>query len=160
MSEQMSDVNSQRADEPTPDRVVRVSKMISATPQQIFDLLADPSRHQSIDGSGTVRDALSDAPQRLSLGSRFGMKMRLGLPYRITNEVVEFDEPTLIAWRHFGGHIWRYRLEEVADGTVVTEEFDWRRAKSPPMLRATRTPERNRKAIEGTLDRLAALFAD
>ena len=156
----MSNDDSTGTDEPTPDRVVRVSKNVSATPQQIFDLLADPSRHQSIDGSGTVRDALSGAPQRLSLGSKFGMKMRLGLPYRITNEVVEFDEPSVIAWRHFGGHIWRYRLEEVEGGTMVTEEFDWRRAKSPPMLRATRTPERNRKAIEATLDRLAALFAD
>lgn len=156
----MSNDDSTGTDEPTLERVVRVSKNVAATPQQIFDLLADPSRHQSIDGSGTVRDALSSAPQRLSLGSKFGMKMRLGLPYRITNEVVEFDEPSVIAWRHFGGHIWRYRLEEVEGGTMVTEEFDWRRAKSPPMLRATRTPERNRKAIEATLDRLAALFAD
>jgi uncharacterized protein YndB with AHSA1/START domain len=152
----MSDHMSEQA----PDRVERASKMVTAPPQQIFDLLADPAQHHTIDGSGTVREALTNAPERLTLGARFGMKMKLGLPYRITNEVVEFDEPSVIAWRHFGGHIWRYRLQEVDGGTLVTEEFDWRTAKSPPMLKVTRTPERNRKAIEATLDRLAAHFAD
>jgi uncharacterized protein YndB with AHSA1/START domain len=146
--------------EPAPDRVERVSRMVTASPQEVFDLLADPAQHQTIDGSGTVREALTDSPGRLTLGARFGMKMKLGLPYRITNEVVEFDEPTLIAWRHFGGHVWRYRLQDVDGGTMVTEEFDWRSAKSPPMLKVTRAPERNRKAMEATLDRLAARFAD
>ena len=81
-----------------------------------------------------MQQSTDSSPERLSEGAKFGMNMRWGLPYRMTNEVVEFDEPSLIASRHFAGHVWRYRLREVAsevdsdvdDGTEVTEEFDWR----------------------------------
>lgn len=150
--------NEQHRDEPVPNRVERVSKVVAATPEQVFELLADPSKHSTFDGSGSVRASADVAPERLTLGSKFGMKMKIGLPYRITNEVVEFDEPHLIAWRHFGGHIWRYRLEAVEGGTLVTEEFDWRHAKFPPMLQVTKAPARNRAAMEATLERLSTLF--
>ena len=93
-----------------------------AEPQAIFDLLADPTKHALIDGSGTVRDAQPGNPERLSLGAKFSLSMKQGLPYKITNEVVEFDEPTQIAWRHIGHHVWRYRLRPVDGGTEVTED--------------------------------------
>ena len=141
------------------DKIVRVSRMIPAEPQAIFDLLADPRRHAEIDGSGSVKAARVNAPERLSLGARFGMDMRIGLPYRITNEVVEFDEPHQIGWRHFGGHVWRYRLEPAEGGTLVTEEFDWSTNKSPLMLKLMKATERNRVAMEATLKRLEALFS-
>ncbi|MCU0261519.1 MAG: SRPBCC family protein, partial [Ilumatobacteraceae bacterium] len=114
------------SEQPVDERVVRSTRFVPAPPQAIFDLLADPSQHAVIDGSGTVVSASDAAPARLTLGSKFGMSMKMGMPYRITNEVVELEEPTLIAWRHMGGHIWRYRLEPVEGGTQVTEEFDWR----------------------------------
>jgi len=141
------------------DKIVRVSRMIPAEPQAIFDLLADPRRHADIDGSGSVKAARVNAPERLSLGARFGMDMRIGLPYRITNEVVEFDEPRQIGWRHFGGHVWRYRLEPTEGGTLVTEEFDWSTNKSPIMLKVMKATERNRVAMEATLKRLETLFS-
>jgi len=141
------------------DKIVRVSRMIPAEPQAIFDLLADPRRHADIDGSGSVKAARVNAPERLSLGARFGMDMRIGLPYRITNEVVEFDEPRQIGWRHFGGHVWRYRLEPAEGGTLVTEEFDWSTNKSPIMLKVMKATERNRVAMEATLKRLETLFS-
>lgn len=141
------------------DKVVRVSRRIPAEPQAIFDLLADPRRHGDIDGSGSVKGARMNAPERLTLGSKFGMDMRIGVPYRITNEVVEFDEATLIGWRHFGGHIWRYRLEAVEGGTLVTEEFDWSSNKSPLLLKAIKAPQRNKVAMEATLERLERLFS-
>jgi hypothetical protein len=87
------------------------------------------------------------------------MQMKIGLPYRITNEVVECEEPSLIAWRHIGGHIWRYRMKEVPGGTEVTEEFDWRGARSALMMRLMRAPSRNRRSIQATLERMAAHFA-
>lgn len=142
-----------------PPRVERARRFVAAPPAAIFELLTDPSKHSLIDGSGTVRASADEAPERLTLGSKFGMKMRLGLPYRITNEVVEFEEDRLIGWRHMGGHIWRYLLEPADGGTWVTEEFDWRTARSATMLRAMRAPTRNRQAIEATLDRLAAHFS-
>lgn len=142
-----------------PAKVVAETRLVPATPQQIFDLLADPSRHRLIDGSGSVQNANASAPQRLSLGARFGMDMKIGVKYKITNEVVEFDEPRLIAWRHFGGHVWRYRLESVEGGTQVTEEFDWNNSKSQLMIKVMQYPVKNRKSIVATLDRLVEYFS-
>ena len=48
-----------------------------------------------------------------------------GFPYKIRNTVVEFEEGRRIAWRHFGGHRWRYVLEPRGEGTHVTESFDY-----------------------------------
>ena len=143
------------------DKVVRVERVIHADAESIFALLADPNRHQDFDGSGTVRAARSDAPERLTLGSRFGMNMRLGVPYRMTNEVVEFDEGRLIGWRHVGGHVWRYRLEpvdgETGPATRVVEEFDWSTNRAPLMLKVMRAIPKNERAMRATLERLAAL---
>jgi hypothetical protein len=83
------------------------------------------------------------------------MDMRLGVPYRITNTVVEFEEGRLIAWRHFGGHIWRYRLDPVAGGTKVTEEFDYRLALSPLAIELMGYPKRHGPEMERTLERLS-----
>ena len=141
-----------------PKKVIQATRVVKATPQQIFDLLADPRKHSLIDGSGSVQKARLNAPGRLSLGAKFGMDMKIGLPYRITNEVVEFDEPKQIGWRHFGGHIWRYVLEPVDGGTQVTEQFDWTHNKSPLMLKVMGAFDKNKKAIEATLERLAAHF--
>lgn len=140
------------------DKVVRGIRFVPAEPQAIFDLLADPAQHPVIDGSGSVRASTDEAPERLALGSKFSMSMKLGVPYKITNEVVEFDEPSLIAWRHMGKHIWRYRLRAVEGGTEVTEEFDYRPARSAGMLKLTGAPKRNAKGIEATLDRLVLHF--
>jgi hypothetical protein len=155
----MADGNGNHATAHTDDRIERGIRFVNADPQTVFDLLADPSRHPVIDGSGTVRAASEDRPDRLALGSKFGMSMKMGVPYSITNEVVEFDEPNLIAWRHTGHHVWRYRLRPVDGGTEVTEEFDWGVARVPLALKLTGVPKRNAKAIEATLDRLAAHFA-
>jgi uncharacterized protein YndB with AHSA1/START domain len=145
--------------ESTDERVERATRVIPAEAQAIFDLLADPSKHALIDGSGTVQASSSEQPERLALGSKFGMKMKMGMPYRITNEVVEFEEPNVIAWRHLGGHIWRYRLEATDAGTQVTEEFDWRPSRAPWLLKAIKAPTRNRESLEATLERLAAHFS-
>jgi uncharacterized protein YndB with AHSA1/START domain len=127
---------------------------VDAAPSEVFDLLADPRRHAEIDGSGMVRGDL-EAPARLSYGAKFRMKMRMVVPYRITNEVVEFSENRLIAWRHMGRHIWRWELEPDGDGTRVTETFDWSTALSPRGLELLGYPQRNARAIQETLARLA-----
>ena len=136
-------------------RVVSASRHIAAPAETIFDLLADPARHHEIDGSDTVRGGHADNPARLSLGDKFGMDMRMGVPYRITNEVVEFDEPRQIAWRHFGHHIWRYELEPDADGTLVTESFDWSKARVPVIYEWVGYPAKHEKNMAATLERLA-----
>ena len=79
--------------------VVGARIVINAPAEKIFSYLADPHAHSIFDGSATVKSVIS-GPRRLSLGARFGMKMKIRIGYRITNEVVEFDESKLIAWRH------------------------------------------------------------
>jgi hypothetical protein len=126
----------------------------------IFALLADPARHHEVDGSGTVIAARSGAPERLSLGAKFGMSMKVGVPYKIENAVVAFIENETIAWKHFGGHVWRYDLRPGTEPetTDVTETFDWSTSKGPIFLELAGYPKRNAKAMEKTLDRMAELF--
>jgi hypothetical protein len=140
-------------------RAVSRSRVVNASPDAIFDVLSDPSTHPEIDGSGTVKATQPGVPTRLALGSTFGMSMKMGAPYKIENTVMEFEENRLIAWRHFGGHRWRYELEPVDGGTKVTETFDWSTSKSPFMIELMQAPKRNAKAIEKTLERLAERFA-
>lgn len=130
---------------------------MSAKPHEVFDLLADPHQHSTFDGSGSVRGRLS-GPDRLALGSRFGMRMRIGVAYTIRNTVVEYEPDRVIAWRHFSGHRWRYRLEPLdEDRTRVTETFDWSTARTPRLLEWMRAPQKNARAIERTLERLKSI---
>jgi uncharacterized protein YndB with AHSA1/START domain len=141
------------------NRQVGVTRTISTTPERIFELLADPSQHPLLDGSGSVRAARAGGPDRLELGSSFGMDMKAGASYKIVNTVVEYEENRLIAWRHFNGHRWRWRLEPLGDGrTEVTETFDWSTARIPLLIELMGYPKKNRVAIEKTLDRLAEMF--
>ena len=134
-------------------RTVSRTVVVPAPPEAVFDLLADPARHADVDGSGAVKGRLR-GPSRLSLGARFGMRMRLVVPYVMTNKVVEFEEGRRIAWRHVGRHVWRWELQPVPEGTLVTETFDWAPARAPRVLELARVPERNTRGIEATLARL------
>jgi uncharacterized protein YndB with AHSA1/START domain len=139
------------------EKLVSASTTVQAPPHEVFAILADPRQHPRIDGSGSVQHVV-EGPDRLTRGAEFGVSMKLfGLPYKISNRVVEFEEDRLIAWRHFGGHRWRYELEPTADGgTRVTETFDYSRY--GPLATAVITglgfPGRNRRGIIGTLVRL------
>ena len=139
------------------------SRIIPASPKEIFEILATPSLHRRIDGSGTVQGS-NHGPERLYLSAKFGMSMKMFVPYRITNTVVEFEENRLIAWRHFGGHIWRYKLSEVEGEstfprTEVTECFDYSTAKSIRFIQLIDAPVRNLISIEKTLERLEQVFS-
>ena len=137
--------------------VISRSIVVKAPAEQVFETLANPRRHPDFDGSGSVRGAVT-GPERLSLGAKFGMDMRLVVPYRISSQVKEFDEGRRIAWAHIGGHRWRYELEPLPDGsTRVTETFDATTARSARALKLMDAYNRNARAIEETLPRLAAL---
>jgi uncharacterized protein YndB with AHSA1/START domain len=145
---------------PASSDVASVERVIPASPESIFALLADPDRHQDIDGSGTVR-AAPGGSQRLTLGSTFGMKMKMGMPYSMSNTVVEFEENRRIAWQTskrlgplgmVGGRIWRYELAPVEGGTLVRESWDisQERVKGP----VRRMRDRTIAAMSKTLERI------
>lgn len=137
--------------------IVCAAVLVDAPPETVFAIVADPRQHPRIDGSGSVRGVLT-GPDRLTAGATFAVQMKLfGLPYRISNRVVEFEQDRRIAWRHFAGHRWRYRLEPLPEGgTRVTECFDFSRfgAPSRALIRLLGFPARNRRGIEATLTRL------
>jgi uncharacterized protein YndB with AHSA1/START domain len=138
-----------------------VTRHLSASPEAIFEVLTDPTLHSVIDGSGTVVSARDWAEPRLVLGSKFGMRMRMGVPYRMTSEVVEHEPNRLIAWRHPGHHVWRYELVPTDDGgTDVTETFDWAPARSPKALELVGYPARHERSITQTLERLDAFLTN
>lgn len=138
------------------DRVISASATIPAPPGVVFAILTDLRQHPRIDGSGSVRGVVR-GPERLTLGASFGMDMKLhGVPYKIRNRVVELEQDRLVAWRHVGPHRWRYELEPVEGGTLVTESFDYSRypALGALVLERLGIVEGNRRAIERTLVRL------
>ena len=87
------------------------------------------------------------------------MDMKIAVPYKMTNTVVEFEENQQIGWRHFGGHIWRYILEPVDGGTKLTEQFDYKNNKSPLMLKIMRSIANNEKSMIKTLENIEKHFA-
>jgi uncharacterized protein YndB with AHSA1/START domain len=148
------------------DTVVSVERVIKAPAASIFAIVADASRHPEIDGSGSVKGPKGDAPEHLTLGSTFGMAMKAGVPYTMTNTVIEFEPDRRIAWqtvlagplgRFIGGRIWRYELEETSDGTTVTETWDITRDRQRFLLERGPVGEHTADAMSKTLGRLAQL---
>lgn len=133
---------------------------IKTSPAAVFDVLADPRKHQLIDGSGTVQGDV-EGPDRLSLGAEFGMGMKQGAKYRVKNKVVEFEENALIAWRHMAPVRWRYELEPTTidgePGTRVTETWDLSHCPAPVRWFLDKAMgRRTQGGIEETLVKLKA----
>lgn len=141
------------------NRQVRATRTIAAGAQDIFALLVDPARHPLIDGSGSVRRASAGAPQRLELGSTFGMDMKIGVSYRIENTVVEYERDASSRGGTSTATDGGGELEPAEEGrTRVTETFDWSTARIPLPIGLGPVPGLNRKAIENSLERLAGIF--
>ncbi len=121
------------------DRVT-ASTTIEAAPEVVFAVLADPSTHADVDGTGRVRASLQ-GDRITAVGQVFRMAMyhedHPDGDYEIANLVEVFDEPRAIAWKpgtespetgelSFGGWTWRYDLEATGPSrTTVTLTYDW-----------------------------------
>ena len=118
---------------------VTASTTIEATPEAVFAVLADPSTHAAIDGTGWVQEVVDRAPLA-EVGQIFRMDMyHAGHPngdYQVVNQVQVLDAPRAIGWLtgqelgdgqlEFGGWIWRYDLAPLGtSGTEVTLTYDW-----------------------------------
>ena len=138
-------------------RIVSATRVIPAPAERIFDLLADPEGQVRIDGSGSVKASKSN-PGRLSLGAKFSMEMKVGIPYAVTNTVSAFEEGRTIAWHHFAQFVWRYELEPVEGGTKVTESFDY--SKPWGLLLPPSTAKKNQANMVKTLERIEELVTE
>lgn len=138
---------------------VSVTAFVAAPPGEVFEYLRRPLNHIEINGGRSVRGTLAGPPV-LGPGDRFGMRMRIGLPYRVTSRVVEFEPGQRIAWGHFAGHRWRWDLEPTGGGTMVTETFDQSTARNPLALvyRLISLPKRHRRNIARSVTNLAVHF--
>jgi hypothetical protein len=145
-----------------PNQVSR-SVEVHAPAAELFAMVADPRRHNEIDGSGTVNDNIK-APAKLVAGAKFSTKMKMkGVPYWIVSTVTALKPDELVEWRHPFGHHWRWEFEAISPTvTRVTETFDYRNTGS--LKDGLRYYERtgfvkdNAKGIEATLTKLAAKY--
>jgi len=145
---------------------IEVQRTIAAPATDIFAVLTDPQGHVAIDASGMLQDATGEPARKV--GDRFVVHMdREALNdfpmgrYDVTVDITEYEQDRLISWTILGnidpqiGHIYGYRLEPDAEGTVVTSFYDWsaigdkwRAAGIFPVI-----PESALRATLGILDR-------
>ncbi|HEY2508340.1 MAG TPA: SRPBCC family protein [Streptosporangiaceae bacterium] len=112
---------------------------IAVPAARVFELLADPTTHAAIDGTGWVREAIDPAPLT-QVGQVFRMDMyhpnHPDGEYRMANQVQVLDQARAIGWLpgqesdngqlEFGGWIWRYDLASLGPAeTEVTLTYDW-----------------------------------
>jgi hypothetical protein len=146
-------------DEP---RCIKVSRRIDAPAGFIFALLADPARHEVIDGSGTVRSPGSS--QMLTAeGQRFRMHMHRedrGGAYETDNIVTTFRPDRALGWattypdQEPLGYSHTFLLEpDGVDRTVVTQIYDWSGVTDPDLLHLF--PRISADDLATTLNRLA-----
>jgi uncharacterized protein YndB with AHSA1/START domain len=146
--------------------IVSVERVIAAPAAELFRIVADADRHPEIDGSGSVVKAKAGTPHELTLGSTFGMSMKAGVPYSMSNTVIEFEQDRRIAWktvlsgflgRYIGGRIWRYEFEPVDGGTLVRESWDISQDKQSSFLRRGKLPTVTADGMTNSLENLARI---
>jgi hypothetical protein len=156
---------------------ISVSRDIDAPAHELFNHLARPADHTTIDGSGMLRGT-DDRHVLSGIGEIFEMKMfndTLG-EYVMENHVVEFEPDRRIAWEpvlkstdkpEFQSRVgdrahlrWGWELTpRPGGGTLVTEFYDLSAA--PEWLhQATKEGEQWRPVMEASLANLAKLIEE
>jgi Polyketide cyclase / dehydrase and lipid transport len=149
---------------------IEVQRTIRAEPAAIFAILRDPQGHVAIDSSGMLQSA--DGNPVRAVGDSFVVHMdreslndypELGR-YDVTVRISIYEPDQEIAWTILGrirpqiGHVYGYRLEPVADGTLVTSYYDWSRI-DPQWREAGIFPVISEGALRATLGILARTVA-
>lgn len=140
-------------------QVISAQGVIEASADTIFELIADPARQPEWDGNDNLDSA--ETGQRVrTVGDVFTVVLTNGKAR--PNEVVEFEEGTLIAWKPAPvgqpqpGHLWRWELEALQDGTTqVTHTYDWSALEDPTRLEKARST--TEQMLAASIDRLRAL---
>jgi uncharacterized protein YndB with AHSA1/START domain len=139
----------------------------------VFAVLADPTTHAAIDGTGWVSEPIDRAPLT-EVGQLFRMGMyHAGHPdgdYQTVNKVHVFEPPHAIGWLtggytgdgqlEFGGWLWRYDLAPLGPSdTEVTLTYDWSGVPQHVRERGIRFPPFGPEHLINSLHHLAELAA-
>lgn len=141
----------------TENRVVSVQREINVPSQEIFKLIADPSRQPQWDGNDNLKHA--DEGQYINgVGQTFRMELTNGQSR--DNHVIEFEEGRRIAWKPAPtgeeprGHVWRWELEPVTENsTLVRHTYDWTQLFDETRFEKARSMDED--ALKSSLDKLA-----
>jgi uncharacterized protein YndB with AHSA1/START domain len=147
------------------DKSITVSRTIDASTSAIFDVLSNPERHAELDGSGfVISDEKSD--RITATGQVFRMNMsgdHMGGDYQTDNTVTGYDANHLVAWQTAPadtdppGWEWVWQLEaQGSDATEVTLTYDWSKVTDQELLKKISFPLVDERAMEHSLDNLAA----
>jgi hypothetical protein len=142
------------------DMTASATTKVDAPAEEVFAFLCRPANHAIISGDGSVKGD-RHGPETLSgEGDTFGMSMKMyGLPYRITNTVVEFEPGRRIAWSHPGKHRWRWEVEPAeGGGCTVTETFDMTTSPLKPVLKLMGFPGKHQENVEKSVVNVAKHF--
>jgi hypothetical protein len=152
---------------------VTATLTVAVPTARVFAVLADPTTHCSIDGTGWVQQAVDQAPLT-EQGQIFRMAMyHANHPdgdYRVVNKVQVLDPPRAIGWLtgqekdngdlEFGGWLWRYDLKPVGVAeTEVTLTYDWSGVPSLIRERGIQFPPFPPQHLTNSLHHLADLAA-
>ena len=149
---------------------IDVRRTIRAAPATVFGVLRDPRGHVAIDSSGMLMSATGDPVA--AVGDEFVVHMdRESLGdrpmgrYDVTVRITTYEPDREIAWTIIGvsrpiiGHVYGYRLEPSAEGTVVTSYYDW--SDIHPQWRERNVfPIISEQALKATLGILARTVQD
>lgn len=145
----------------TTEYTVSASATVDAPAPEVFAFITRPGNHAEISGDESVKGERVGPEQLSAEGEKFGMKMKMyGVPYRITNTVVEFEAGKKVAWCHPGKHRWRWEVEALpAGGTKVTETFDMSTSPLKAGLKLLGYPKGHQGNVEQSVANVVAHFA-
>jgi hypothetical protein len=119
---------------------VSTTLTVAVPSERVFAVLADPTTHSAIDGTGWIQEAVDREPLT-EVGQVFRMAMyHANHPdgsYQVANKVQVLEQPSAIGWLpgtdskgdghlDFGGWMWRYDLASLGPSeTAVTLTYDW-----------------------------------
>lgn len=134
---------------------------VDAPAAEVFEFLCRPANHARLSGDGTVKASRS-GPDRLSaVGDAFGMDMKLGVPYRMSNKVTEYEADRTVAWATMARHTWRWRVEPLGDDKCrVTETFDLSTSPVGPALRLLGFPKRHQNNVAQSVANVSKMVAE
>lgn len=155
---------------------LRVTRDVAASPEQVFAVLIDPSRHTLFDGADMLR-GLAEGGPITAVGDAFIMNMenRILGDYQVRNEVNAYEPDRKLGWLPVlypkggytdkigdmdpGGHSYTWELTpNGSGGTTVTQTYDWSGVWDPGFK--SRFPMLNEDVLAESIDKVGMAAAE